>query len=43
MTMANSFGSPLKSLAMVSTVRSASRTRTTWEAWLNSLASALAT
>ena len=42
-TMANSFGSPLKSLAMVMTVLSSFRTSTTWEAWLNSLVSAFAT
>ena len=42
-TIANSLGSPWKSLAMVSTVLSPSRTSTTCEAWLKSLVSALAT
>ena len=42
-TMANSFSSPLKSLAIVITVRSPSRTRTTCDALLNSLVSALPT
>src|SRR6185503_6631380 len=40
MTTANSFGSPWKSLAIVITVRSPSRTSTTCEALLNSFASA---
>ena len=42
-TTANSFGSPLKSFAMVSTVRSPSRTSTTCEARFQSLVSAFAT
>ena len=41
--MANSVGSPWKSLAMVITVRSPSRTMTTCEAWLKSFVSAFAT
>ena len=43
MTTANSFGSPLKSFAIVMTVRSPSRTSTTCDALLNSFVSALAT
>ena len=42
-TMANSLGSPLKSLAMVMTVLFSWRTSTTCEALLNSFVSALAT
>ena len=42
MTMANSFGSPSKSFAMVITVRSPSRTSTTCDALLNSFVSAFA-
>ena len=42
-TTANSFGSPLKSFAIVITVRSPSRTSTTCDALLNSFVSALAT
>ena len=42
-TSANSFGSPWKSLAMVSTVRSPSRTSATCEAWLKSVVSAFPT
>jgi hypothetical protein len=43
MTTANSVGSPLKSFDIVITVRSPSRTSTTFEARLNSFVSALAT
>ena len=43
MTTANSFGSPLKSFAIVITVRSPSRTSTTCDALLNSFVSAFAT
>ena len=43
MTMANSAGSPWKSLAMVITVRPSLRAITTFEAWLNRSVSALAT
>ena len=43
MTTANSFGVPLKSLAIVSTVRSPSRASTTCDARLNSDVSAFAT
>ena len=43
MTTANSVGSPWKSFAMVTTVRSPSRTSTTFEARLKSVVSALVT
>jgi hypothetical protein len=43
MTMAKSFGSPWKSLPIVRTVCSPSRTRATWEDRLKSFASAFAT
>ncbi len=42
-TSANSLGSPLKSLAIVMTVLSSLRTRTTFDAWLKSRVSAFAT